>query len=83
MLDARVLVEAVGTQILAVAALLEAAWFGFRFGFGLGLGFGLGEGFGLRVGLGLGLGLGSPCKCCLRPPCGISETKGMCALIHT
>ena len=29
MLDARVLIEAVGAQVLAVAALLEAAWFGF------------------------------------------------------
>ena len=58
MLDARVLIEAVGAQVLAVAALLEAAWFGFGFAFGfrfrLGLGLGLGLGLRLRLRLGLG-----------------------------
>ena len=61
-LDARVLVEAVGAQILAVAALLEAAWCGLGFGvglrFGVGLGVGLGVGFGVGLGVGLGLGFG-------------------------
>ena len=47
MLDARVLVEAVGAQILAVAALLEAAWCGFGFGVGLRCGIGFGVGLGL------------------------------------
>ena len=46
MLDARVLVEAVGAQILAVAALLEAAWPGLGLGFRFGGEFGVGPRLG-------------------------------------
>ena len=46
MLDARVLLEAVGAQVLAVAALLEAAWPGLGLGFRFGGEFGVGPRLG-------------------------------------
>ena len=46
MLDARVLLEAVGAQVLAIAALLEAAWLGLGLGFGFGGEFAVGPRLG-------------------------------------